>query len=138
MAQLTNISIKEHIILDNIKDLIDNLKKNPNRILINQLLQVNNMIKKNIDNLDISEKHKKYYENIILNSELLNDDKSDDKSDFSVFSTQSNPTEFTFKNPLVNYEDPNLIKKHFSYYPALDCAKLNDNFYKITSKLIFY
>ncbi|ADO67241.1 hypothetical protein crov208 [Cafeteria roenbergensis virus] len=68
---LTSISIKEHASLDNIKELIENIIANPNRLIVSELLKIMDLLKKNIDNLDISHQQKIYYKNIIDNSELF-------------------------------------------------------------------
>jgi len=137
MDRFTRVSIREHLELDNIKELIDNIISHPNRVIINEILKLSKCIKTNIDKLDISELQKEYYKKIIINPEILEEDtkkedkiKVDEDTSFSFFTIPD-------RKP-VNYEDPKLIKKEFPKYISLNTKKYNTNFRKLSGKILFY
>lgn len=144
MDKLSSISIREHLELDNIKELIDNIVSHPNRVIINEILKLGKNLQLNIEKLDISRKQKDYYKNIIENSDLLeelqpkddnDDEEEDDKEDNQdqVFSYVTFPAKKTIK-----FEDPNLVSKTFPRYKILNTEKYNSNLRKLTGKILFY
>ena len=140
MDKFSTLSIREHLELDNIKELIDNIINKPNRVIINEILKLSKCMKDNIDNLDISKLQKKYYKNVIVNPEILEEEKEEEKEEKEE--EKEDDTVFSFVNfppkRVFNFEDPKLIKKDFPKYKILNTIRYNSYFRKVSGKILFY
>ena len=167
MEKLNKISINNHIELENIKELLDNITLNSNHVIINEIIKLIPSLKQNIYNLDISQKQKEYYINIIDNSNDINintfnniydnissvdNNESNDEFNY-IYDNNESDNEFNNlifnnkvqeNNSLLNksieskLSDPKLIKKIFPEYKLLNTKKYNSHFLKLTNKILFY
>lgn len=134
------LSIREQLDLEEIGELIENIIKNPNKLLVQEILKLPLVLKKNIDSLDISKKQKEYYQNILANSDLL--DEEDDK--ISIKSKQSyshyfDSSDFQIEDkPSYNLKDEKILNMDFPKYPSLKTDLYNENFQNLSKKILFY
>lgn len=150
---MNKVKLTEQILLEEIKELVDNTILYPNRIILDLLLKLPSIFKEKINEMDIPLETKKYYHRIIDNPDLLNED-NDSKSNKSIKSdkkvkeenkrvTTFNITDFinftkTQNKPKIKYNDEKLYNKEFPKYSSLNTTLFNYNFKKLESKIMFY
>lgn len=151
---MNKIKLTEQILLEDIKELIDNIISNPNHTILKLLLDLPQTLKDKINQIDIPDNTKKYYHRIIDNPELLNEENEENQSKKSIKSDKSQKIIVKSKDnsfdilkfinshksekPKINYKDEKIYNKVFPEYSSLNVKLLNSNFNNLSKKIMYY